>query len=183
MLPASFWSIADATPQKPTEPDQPLVKIVQDSLNQVDHQIWLLRNVFWWYLLPFIIPILAFFAHVTWSTWIPSEGWLSTLFSVCFFLFLAVFLFAMYGFVYWLNQNAVRTQLQPRRNELSQLLTSLTDETGQPLDETQIANLRPTRCPGGPGQVKPVEFKISFRQLAFMAKSDSSDFGSSRCSA
>jgi hypothetical protein len=39
-------------PQKPPEPGEPLVKTVQDSLNQVDHQIWLLRNVAWWYLLP-----------------------------------------------------------------------------------------------------------------------------------
>jgi len=157
--------------QKPTDPDQPLVKVVQDSLNQVDHQIWLLRNVFWWYLLPFIIPILAFFAHVTWSTSIPSEGWLSTLLSVCLFLFLAVFLLVLYGFVYWLNQNAVRTQLQPRRNELSQLLTSLTEETGRPLDETQIANLRPTALAlAAAGQVKPVEFKVSFWQLAFFGE-------------
>jgi len=157
--------------QKPTNPDQPLVKIVQDSLDQVDHQIWLLRNVFWWYLLPFIIPMLAFVAHVTWSTWIPSEGWVSALFSVCFFLFLAGFLFVLYGFVYWLNQNAVRTQLQPRRNDLSQLLTSLTDETGQPLDETLIANLRPTALAlAAAGQVQPVEFKVSFRQLAFFGE-------------
>jgi hypothetical protein len=154
--------------QKPTDPDQPLAKIVQDSLNQVDHQIWLLRNVFWWYLLPFIIPILAFFAQVTWSAWTPSEGWLSALVLVCLFLFLVVFLIAMYGFVYWLNQSAVRTQLQPRRTELSQLLKSLTDETGEPLDSTQIANLRPTALAlAAAGQVRPVEFKVSFWQLAF----------------
>lgn len=154
--------------QKPTDPDQPLVKIVQESLKQVDHQIWLLRNIVWWYLLPFIIPILAFFGQVTWSTWSPSEGWLSSLLSLCLFLFFSVFLIAIYGFVYWLNKNAVRTQLQPRRTELSQLLTSLTDEIGQPLDETQIANLRPTALSlAAAAQVQRVEFKISFWQLAF----------------
>ena len=52
--------------QKPSEPGEPLLECVKDSLTQVEHQIWLLRNVFWWYLLPFTISILAFFAHVTW---------------------------------------------------------------------------------------------------------------------
>jgi hypothetical protein len=155
-------------PQKPPEPGEPLVKTVQDSLNQVDHQIWLLRNVFWWYLLPLTIPALAFFAHVTWSTWTPSDGWLAALFSVCFFLFLSFVVFVVYGLVYWLNQYAVRTNLQPRRNELAKLLTSLTDETGEPLDEMQIASPHVKALSlVAAGDVKPVEFKVSFRQLAF----------------
>ena len=54
-------------PQKPSEPDEPLLDSVKESLTQVEHQIWLLRNVFWWYLLPFAISILAFFAQVAWS--------------------------------------------------------------------------------------------------------------------
>ena len=52
--------------RKPSEPGDPLLESVKESLTQVEHQIWLLRNVFWWYLLPFTISILAFFAHVTW---------------------------------------------------------------------------------------------------------------------
>ncbi|MBC7965979.1 MAG: hypothetical protein H7Z17_08645, partial [Fuerstia sp.] len=59
--------------QKPSEPSETVLHCVQQSLTQVEHQIWLLRNVFWWYLLPFAIPITAFFAHVS---WLSSEDWL-----------------------------------------------------------------------------------------------------------
>jgi D-alanyl-D-alanine carboxypeptidase len=92
-------------------------------LAQVEHQIWLLRNVFRWYLLPFTISILAFFAHVS---WLRSEEWLEAL---AFATFLFVFVLGLYSFVYYLNQNAVRTQLEPRRQELLALLASLRDET------------------------------------------------------
>src|SRR5262249_439972 len=52
-----------------------------------------------------------------------------------------------------------------------QLLTSLTDETGQPLDAMQIANLRPTALAlAAAGQVTPIEFKVSFWQLAFFGE-------------
>ncbi len=100
---------------------------MKNSLTQVEHQIWLLRNIFWWYLLPFTISILAFFAEVTLS--LPSDDWSEVLGSAAFVVFLSAFLFATYGFVYYLNQRAVRTQLQPRRQELLTLLTSLGDET------------------------------------------------------
>ena len=83
------------------------------SLTDQEDQIWLLRNVFWWYLLPPSISILAFFAHVAWLS--RSGGWLPAL---IFFVGLVVFLFALYFFVYWLNQRCVRTQLEPRRQEL-----------------------------------------------------------------
>ena len=109
--------------QKPSEPGEPLLESVKDSLTQVEHQIWLLRNVFWWYLLPFTISILAFFAHVT---WLASKGWLDALGHAGLFV---VFLFAVYYFIYYLNQRAVRSQLEPRRQELLTLLTSLGDET------------------------------------------------------
>jgi hypothetical protein len=42
---------------------------------------------------------------------------------------MVVFLAAVYGFIYWLNQYAVRATLEPRRQELAALLTSLADET------------------------------------------------------
>ncbi len=115
--------------QKRSEPGEPLLKSVTESLTQLEHQIWLLRNVFWWYLLPFTISIMAFFAHVTLFALVPSEGWLATLAQAGFFVFLSVVLFAVYGFVYRLNQYAVRTLLEPRRRELLALVTSLRDET------------------------------------------------------
>jgi hypothetical protein len=155
-------------PQRPPEPGEPLLKTVQDSLNQVDHQIWLLRNVAWWYLLPFTISILAFFAHTTWLMPWSEEGPWGLLVGFLFFGFLSSFVFGLYYFIYWLNQWAVRSQLQPQRNELAKLLTSLTDESGEPLDEKQIASLRSTALAlAAAGDVKPVEFKVSFWQLAF----------------
>ncbi len=40
-------------PQRPSAPGEPLSFYATEALQQVEHQIWLLRNVFWWYLLPF----------------------------------------------------------------------------------------------------------------------------------
>jgi CubicO group peptidase (beta-lactamase class C family) len=111
-------------PQGPGEAHKPLRESVQESLTQVEHQIWLLRNVFWWYLLPFTIPILAFFAQVAWS--LRFAGRLEAL---IFFVILAGSVFAMYSFIYYLNQRAVRVELEPRREELRTLLASLGDET------------------------------------------------------
>ena len=69
----------------------------------MEHQIWLLRNVFCWYLLPFAIPILAFFAHVAWS--LRFAGWLEAL---IFFVILAGSLSAIDVLIYYINQRAVR---------------------------------------------------------------------------
>src|SRR5262249_3640232 len=38
-------------PQTPSDLAEPLRNCVRTSLTQVEHQIWLLRNIFWWYLL------------------------------------------------------------------------------------------------------------------------------------
>jgi CubicO group peptidase (beta-lactamase class C family) len=92
---------------------------VKNSLTQVEHQIWLLRNVFWWYLLPFTFAILVFFAHVAWSL---SENWLVALGVATPFF---VFLLALYSFIDYINQRAVRCDLEPRRQELLALLASL----------------------------------------------------------
>src|SRR4051794_23097997 len=116
-------------PQKATDPGQPLLKVVQDSLNQVDHQIWLLRNIFWWYLLPFTISISAFFIHDGWQ----SGRWEET-------LGLLLFLAVVYGVIYLVNQLTVRWSLQPRRSALQKQLNSLTDDTGEPLNEADVAS-------------------------------------------
>ncbi len=108
--------------RKPSEPGDPLLESVEESLTQVEHQIWLLRNVFWWYLLPPAISLSAFFAHVI---LLASQDWLEALGGAGLF----VFLFALYYFVYYLNQRAVRLQLEPRRQELVTLLASLGDES------------------------------------------------------
>jgi hypothetical protein len=100
------------------EPSEPLRQRVEGSLAQVEHQIWLLRNIFWWYLLPLALSMLAFLGQVAWGA--RSGGWLAALVA-------AVVVIVFTG-VYWLNQYAVRSALEPRRQELEALLTSLKDE-------------------------------------------------------
>jgi len=102
---------------------EPLRQRLESSLAQVEHQIWLLRNVFWWYLLPIVLSCLAFFGHVAWLG--RSDGWLTAV--VCGVVTLVVVIF--FVCVYWLNQEAVRTYLEPRREELKALLGSLEGES------------------------------------------------------
>lgn len=108
--------------ERPSEPGAPLVDSVKTSLATTEHQIWLLRNVFWWYLLPFTIAILAFFVQVTWLRHSDFPSILASLVPA------VLFVFALYGFVYWLNRRAVRTDLEPRREELLTLLETLGDD-------------------------------------------------------
>lgn len=127
-VPALLWTIGFILvdrlrhKQKSPVPGESLLTCVKDSLAQVEHQIWLLRNVAWWYLLPFTIAILAFFAQTSWRTADNQGEFLSSMTASC------TFLFVLYGFIYWLNQYAVRKQLEPRRQELLALLASLSDE-------------------------------------------------------
>jgi len=105
------------------EPGEPLRQRVESSLAQVGHQIRLLQNVLWWYLLPLAISALAFSGHVAWQE--RAGGWWTAL-AVSIVVALVV---AVFAGVYWLNQYAVRAELEPRRRELETLLMSLEDET------------------------------------------------------
>lgn len=110
---------------RPSQPNEPLVQCVTRSLAEVNAQIWLLRRVISWYLLPFAIPILAFFGQVAFSS--DAGFWLNlTVFSLA-----TLFVFVVYGAIYYLNQYAVRHELEPRRQELLTLLTSLGDEASE----------------------------------------------------
>jgi hypothetical protein len=108
---------------KPAEHSEPLRACVERSLAEVEHQIRLLRNVFWWYLLPLALPMFAFFAQVSWKE--PLGGWLSAV----AFVVLCGIVSGVFALVYWLNLTAIRTQLEPRREELEKLLGSLKEET------------------------------------------------------
>src|SRR3954465_8677894 len=72
-VPALLWiagyMLADRLRHKrqPEESGEPLRQHVASSLAQVEHQIWLLRNVFWWYLLPLALSLLAFLSQVAWQ--------------------------------------------------------------------------------------------------------------------
>jgi hypothetical protein len=114
--------------QHSSESGASLRRSVESSLGEVEHQIWLLRNVLWWYLLPPGLAVLAFFGQCAWTA--PSGVWWIPLFITG-----AVALEALVvGGTYWLNQKAVSSELEPRRQELQGLLASLTDatEAGQP---------------------------------------------------
>lgn len=99
---------------------------IEYSLSQVEHQIWLLRNILWWYLLPIGIPIAMFFVQVAARTEpTTSSVWLIALKAAG----PIGFLIGVYGFIYWLNQFAVRKQLEPLRERLQGALDRLTDES------------------------------------------------------
>lgn len=52
--------------RQPSQSGEPLRQRVQQSLAQVERQIWVLRNVFWWALVPFALAALAFTGQVGW---------------------------------------------------------------------------------------------------------------------
>jgi hypothetical protein len=92
---------------------------VDASLEAVEHQIWLLRNVLWWYILPLGIAMAVVIVHMgmqpddlPWFRWIVIG-------------IVGVICAAANVFVYWLNQRAVRTELEPRRQELLAMRESL----------------------------------------------------------
>ncbi len=99
---------------------------VEKYLHQVNHQIWLLRNVFWWYLLPCIVSFLLLMAAVAIEV---SPRWetLTTRFMLHFAGTLVLGAIVNVG-VYYLNQYAVKKQLLPRKDELEALLQDLTHE-------------------------------------------------------
>ena len=88
---------------------------VQHSLGEVRHQSWLLRNVLWWYLLPLMVPVL-----------------ISMVVNAASFRQGAIFFsttLVLTWLIYWLNQHAVKTTLDPRTQELERLLAGIEEPT------------------------------------------------------
>ena len=126
-IPALLWiagfMIVDRIRQRrhQSAPGDDLRRTVGSSLAQVEHQIWLLRNVAWWYLLPIFAAFMMFAGQGAWQS---RDDGLKTLAE--FVAITAVFA-AVFGFIYWLNQYAVRMHLEPRRKELQALLSNLNE--------------------------------------------------------
>ncbi|QEF99282.1 hypothetical protein Mal15_33440 [Stieleria maiorica] len=120
-------------PQTPSDPGEPLLFYAKESLAQVEHQMGLLRNVFWWYLFPFTISLSAFFLHIAWNT---SGTWWGCLLFVTPF---SLFLYFSYRWIYRLNQTAVREQLQPRRDHLQRIVANL--ESNNDGDASEVDDL------------------------------------------
>ena len=94
------------------------------SLRQVNHQIWLLKNIFWSYLLPPLIGEFALVLSLAWGIHTESLGQRIAVFG--FILTISVIVFGGVDWlIYRLNQAAVRKILIPRRQELEDLLASL----------------------------------------------------------
>ena len=116
-----LFMLVDRWLQRRKQPgaNDPLRSCIEASLIQVNHQIWLLKNVFWWYLLPLAAAIGISICAGIWRTrqagFSVMKGW------VVFVLFGVL----IYWGVYWLNQFAVKKYLEPRRQELESLLASL----------------------------------------------------------
>lgn len=108
-----IYILVDRLRQRKNRPSQSesLRSFVESSLLQVRHQSWLLRNVLWWYLLPLMTPVLISIAvqadHL-------RQGMRQS-----------VIILVMTWLIYKLNQNAVRTQLVPREQELERLLAGI----------------------------------------------------------
>jgi hypothetical protein len=119
------FMMADRLRQRRMQPaaDATLKSCVETSLRQVNHQIWLLKNVFWWYLLPIAaalgISTCAAFLRVQHPGRGAFIGW------GAFVLFGAL----LYWGIYWVNQFAVRKSLDPRRQELETLLAGLDENS------------------------------------------------------
>jgi CubicO group peptidase (beta-lactamase class C family) len=136
MVPVLVWQVGFTLAyrmrhrQRPSERGEPLLSRVTESLALVEQQTWLYRNLFWWNLLPAAIAMLAFFAQVTWQSFESvAIGWLDIVGLAGIFVFYFVVLFAVYCFVNYVIQRTVRTQHEPRRQELLALAASLKDET------------------------------------------------------
>ena len=139
----------------PAPPGATIVESIRAELNSVRAQSRLLGSVLWWYLLPPGIGLLV----ATWGMRINLHAKIPA----------TLMFIAIYAFIYWLNQLARTKQLLPLEAQLGSLLRSA--ETGEPLEGTHLASLRPivlsTRAAD---QVKPAEFKVDFWQIAIFGE-------------
>ena len=112
--------------RKQTTARDPLKRCIEGSLKEVNHQIWLLKNVFWWYLAPIAAALAIFLGHSVWRA--ANIGFNILAPSVVLGAVVAVVVIGLlYWAIYWVNQFAVRKSLAPRRQELETLLASLNE--------------------------------------------------------
>ena len=97
-----------------------VVSCAESSLCEVNHQVWLLKNVFWWYLLPLGAGIVIAFLHTLWM----ARDVVTTnvvIGSVLYF----IFCIWLYRYIYNLNQKAIVDELLPRQIELQEILDTV----------------------------------------------------------
>lgn len=120
--------------QKHDEPGEPLLRSARNSLNEIENQIWLQRNVLWWRFLPYFVSVVAFVAEVVWSNrpkdWLHafgSAGMVVATISAVAFAMIVVYFVGRYA--YSVSQHATLSGLETRRQELLALLARLGDRT------------------------------------------------------
>jgi Na+/proline symporter len=125
MAMASFsvgtFMLVDRVRQRRKRPaaNHSLKSCIETSLHQVNHQVWLLKNVFWWALLPFAAAVGISIGHSVLHA--RNPGLAAMIIGMAAVLFITL----VYWGIYWVNQFAVRKCLEPRRQELETLLASL----------------------------------------------------------
>jgi hypothetical protein len=128
VVPALVWlsgyMLADLVRQKRYRPaaEASLRQRVESSLAQVQHQIHLLRSVHWWGLVPFAAAVLPFLIHIAWIDRL--GGW----WALVAFSLMAGTIAVILIVLYVVNQRAVRSELEPRRQELQSLLDTLQED-------------------------------------------------------
>ena len=98
-----IFMVVDRWRHKPAREtaDETLMQRRERSLAQVEHQIWLLRNVLWWYIVPLSVVCAVFDSRRLEHTSQRLEWDIVAVQTAILFLIVDVF-------VYWLNQRAVR---------------------------------------------------------------------------
>ena len=114
------FMVVDRRVQRRKQPgnSDSLLNCIEGSLQQANHQIWLLKNVLWWYLLPLAAGLVLSYGRSIWQTRDSAVG-------VLLLIGLVAGTALLYAGIYWLNQYAVRKNLEPRRQELISLQQSL----------------------------------------------------------
>jgi len=119
LLGVGFAMVRAYRKQSPSNPGQPLLSSVQQSVAQVEQEIRSLRNG-WWSPLPIAVVVLADFVHLTWLN--PRPAFVAgTVFTFVIFL-------AAGFFIYYVAKFIIRTQYEPKRQQLLRLLASLRDD-------------------------------------------------------
>lgn len=101
--------------KKAVAPDGTVVESLMAAADDVEHQIWLLGNVQWWYVGPICGALIAETIH---ELLLGHTSPHAFVISIGFNLFIAL------G-VWWLNHAAVKRHLEPRRDELHRLLAEI----------------------------------------------------------
>jgi hypothetical protein len=135
----------------PAPPGATIVESLRAELNSVRTQSRMLGSILWWYLLPLAAGVLI-------CTWGSSR-------HVAYNIAYTIFVIALFAFIYRLNQRARAKQLLPVEAQLESLIHSA--ETGEPVDESHLAALRPVVLSmSAVENAKPTEFKVAFWQIA-----------------